>query len=100
MKRIKKLVDRINDEIIDAKNYAELYIEEKVNSNDPTIVSRYLEMAEDELRHSNYLHMIAEMEIDKLKNVYIPSGEMMEKWNKAHSKYVEKSEIVKRMLSM
>lgn len=99
MKRIKKLVDKINDEICGAKDYAECYIDAKVK-NDTTWASRYVEMSEDELRHAMYLHELVEKEIADLSKVYVPSTEMMEKWEKAHAKYLEKIAIIKQLLSL
>ena len=99
MKLIKDYVDRIDEEIEDAKNYAEKYVEYKVK-NDMTRANKYKEMANDELKHAMYVHEMATKEIDKLSKVYTPPAEMMEKWEKAHKEYVERVAWVKQMLAM
>ena len=64
MTKIKKLVDEIADELDSAKEYAENHLMCKAEGNDEWS-KRYYEMAEDELKHANYLHDKAVEEIDK-----------------------------------
>lgn len=99
MKRIKKLVDKLNEEICGAKDYAEKYLEHKAKS-DTTWANRYMEMAEDELRHAEYIHELVVKEIEEMRSVFTPPVEMMERWDRAHKKYVEKVAIIKQLLAM
>jgi hypothetical protein len=99
MKKIKDYVERIEEEIEDAKEYAERYVECKVKDN-MSSANKYKEMASDELKHAMYLHEFAVNEINELSKVYTPPANMQEVWNKAHREYVEKVAWVKQMLSM
>ncbi|MCQ2486090.1 MAG: hypothetical protein MJ168_12255 [Clostridia bacterium] len=99
MKMIKKLVDCIEEELEGAQNYAEKYVEYKANGNTKWS-GRFKSMAEDELQHSNLIHELAVEEISKLRSVYEPSQEMLDKWDKAHTKYVEKAAWIKQMLAL
>lgn len=99
MKVIADIVEQINDEINDAKDYAEKYLVKKADG-DNFVASRYKEMSEDELKHSTYLHELVEKEIEKYRQVYTPPAEMLDKWNKVHQKYIKKVDVVKQMLVM
>lgn len=99
MTRIKKLADEVKDEICSAKEYAEEYLTFKAKENG-TWANRYKEMAQDELRHADYLHTRAVEEIEELRKVYTPPEEMLEKWDKEHREYIEKAAWVRQMLAM
>lgn len=99
MKIIKDYVEHINDEIDGAKEYAEKYIECKVKGNTAN-ANRYKEMANDELKHAMYIHEWAVAEISQIEKIYTAPVEMIEKWEKAHKEYVEKTAWIRQMLSM
>lgn len=99
MTKIKAYVEQIDEELCDAKEYAEKYVEAK-SKNNSAWMNKYKEMAQDELKHSMYLHDIAIAEIEEINKVYQPTQEMQEKWDKSHKKYVEKSAWIKQMLAM
>lgn len=99
MKRIRKLVDKLNEEVCGAKEYAEMYIESKAKG-DNQWASRYAEMAEDELRHAAYIHELCMSEIESMKKIFTPPMDMVERWDRAHKKYVEKVTIIKQLLAM
>lgn len=99
MKAIKVLVDKISDEICDAKEYAECYVESKAKG-DSSWANRYKEMANDELRHATYLHELVVTKIEELEKVFQAPEEMQEEWDKAHAHFVEKVAWIKQMLSM
>ena len=99
MKIIKKYVDMIEEEIESAKEYAENFVECKAKG-DMQSATRYKEMANDELKHANYIHEWAVKEIDEISKVYTAPVEMVEKWEKAHKEYVEKVAWIKQMLAM
>ena len=99
MTRIKELADEMKDELCSAKEYAEEYLTFKAKENG-TWANRYKEMAQDELKHANYIHERVVAEIDELKKVYTPPEDMMQKWESDHKKYIEKAAWVKQMLTM
>lgn len=99
MTRIKELVDRIDDELNDAKDYAEDYLTFKAKGN-TTWATKYKEMSTDELKHAGYIHDRAVEEIEELRKVYTPPEDMLQKWTSAHKKYIEKAAWVKQMLTM
>lgn len=96
---IKKLADQIADELDSAKEYAEDYLTFKAKENS-TWANRYKEMANDELKHADYLHDRAVAEIEELRKVYTPPQDMLDKWDSDHRKFIEKTAWVKQMLSM
>ena len=91
MTKIKKYVDGIAEELEDAKNYMETALEYKA-SGDAGRYAKYKEMSVQELGHAMNLHEYAAQDIEKLKAVYpeVPNN-MLDKWEKAHSEYVEKA---------
>ena len=99
MKSIKEFVDKIDDEIEGAKDYAEKYIEAKAKGDMHT-AERYREMAHDELKHAAIEHEFAVHEIEKIKTVFKAPDDMLEKWQKAHREYVERAAWVRQMLEM
>jgi hypothetical protein len=99
MRLIKKYVDDIDEELEGAKDYAEKYVEAKVKG-DVEKASKYKEMANDELKHSSYLHGWAVNEINAISKVYTPPADMQEKWEKSHAHYVERVAWIKQMLNM
>ena len=99
MKKIKWYVDSIDEEIEDAKKYAEFYVENKA-MGEMTKANHFKEMSNDELRHATLLHEMAVAEIEKLNKVFVAPVSMQERWNVAHKEYVERAAWVKQMLSM
>lgn len=99
MRTIKNYVEKINNEIEGAKEYAEKYVEEKVKG-ETTRANRYREMANDELKHANYIHDFATTKIAELEKVYTAPVEMLDKWEHAHAEYVEKVAWIKQMLTI
>jgi hypothetical protein len=100
MKKIKKMVDSINDELHGAKEYAETAIEYKV-LGDTVRYNDYKTMANQELTHADALHKMTVEDIEALKKVYPdPPQSMLDKWNKAHKEYIEKYAWIKQILAM
>jgi predicted translin family RNA/ssDNA-binding protein len=99
MRIIKNYVEKIDEELEGAKEYAEKYIELKVK-DDMNSANKYKEMAMDELKHATYEHEWATKEIAKISSVYDAPMDMMEKWEKSHKEYVEKVAWIRQMLSM
>ena len=99
MRAIKNYVEAIDEELESAKEYAEKYVEHKAK-NDMQTASKYKEMANDELKHANYIHGWAVKEIEEIGKVFTAPVEMQESWEKAHKKYVEAVAWIKQMLEM
>lgn len=99
MRKIQKFVEAIDEEIEDAKDYAEGYVEEKARGNSMA-ANKFKEMASDELKHAMYLHEMAVAEIESISKVYTPPAHMQEKWDKSHKEYVEHVAWIKQMLAM
>ena len=99
MTRIKKLADEIKDELCSAKDYAEEYLTFK-SKGDSNWANRYKEMAQDELKHANYIHERVVADIEELRKVYTPPQDMMDKWDADHKKYIEKAAWIRQMLAM
>lgn len=99
MRMIKNCVEKINEETEGAKEYAEKYVEEKAKGN-ITKANKYREMANDELKHADYIHGFATADIAELEKVYTAPVEMLDKWEHAHKEYVEKVAWIKQMLAM
>lgn len=99
MKSIKMYVDAIDEEIEDAKEYAEKYVECKAKGDMPS-ATKYKEMSSDELKHAEYLHEWAIKEIEKVSKVFVAPSEMQDAWTKAHKEYVERVAWIKQMLNM
>lgn len=99
MRMIKNLIEQLDEEIESAKDYAEKYVELKAKNNMPR-ANKYKEMANDELKHCNYIHEMTVQEIEELKKVYTAPADMQEKWEKSHKEYVEKVAWIKQMLTL
>lgn len=99
MKFIKSIIEQLDEEIEGAKEYAEKYVEYKAKGNLQR-GNKYKEMANDELKHCNYIHEMAVQEIEELKKVYTAPAHMQEKWEAAHKDYVEKVAWIKQMLTL
>lgn len=100
MTKIKKYVEEITDELNGAKHYMETALEYKAMGNTERY-TKYKDMSLMESGHAQILHDFAVQDIEKLKTVYpdVPQ-EMLDKWNKSHIDYVEKSAWIKQMQSM
>lgn len=99
MKIIKDYVERIDEELEDAKHYAEKYVEAKAKGDMPT-ATKYKEMSGDELKHAMNIHEFAVKEIETIRKTFVPPVEMLEKWDREHKLYVERSAWIKKMLEM
>ncbi len=99
MTRIKNLVENIDEELCDAKKYAEMYVDFKAKNN-MAWANKFKQLAQDELNHSMVMHDYTVQEIEELRKVYTPPQDMLDKWEKDHKKYVEKSAWIKQMLQL
>lgn len=98
MKKIKNLVDWINDELCGAQQYAEKYVEHKAKGTQ--WAGKFRAMAEDELKHAEVIHAYTMEEIKMIEQVFKAPAEMQEAWEKSHVHYVDKAAWIKQMLNM
>lgn len=99
MKVIKDYVEKIDEELEGAMDYAEKYVEFKA-VNDIHRADLFRDMALDELKHAGNIHSFAVELIDKIKKIYPAPEHMVEKWRKAHREYVERAASVRQMLEV
>ena len=99
MRKIKELADRIKEEVEDARECAEKFVECKAKG-DMQRAAKYKEMAADELKHATYIHEMAVVDIEEISKVYKPPVEMQEKWGHEHKKFVEETALVKMILGI
>lgn len=99
MKKIKELVDLLDEELDGAKTYAEKHVEYKADKNNKWAI-KFQTMAETELEHAMAIHELVVEEINKVKEVYTPPQDMLDKWDKEHKEYIEKVSWIKTMLTL
>lgn len=98
MKKIKKYVNMIKDEIESSECYAEKYIEAKA-MGETAHAEKYKLFAQQEIDHAMYIHSIAEDFITKISKVVTPPADMKEKWESAHLEYIAKVDEIKAMIT-
>lgn len=98
MRRIADLIDNIDDELLDAKNYAEKYIELKAAEN--LWANKFLDMASSELVHADLLHQYLIEQIEQIKKVYVLPVELERICDNSHRRFVEDTAWIKQMISM
>ena len=100
MKHIGEYVEEIDEELCDAKNYAEKAIYWKYEGN-ANRYKQYYSMSEQELSHANIIHQMAVEDINKMRDQGFTAPEEMEEiWRQSHAEYVEKTAWIKKMLEM
>lgn len=99
MKKLIDIIDKIDEEIESAKEYAEKYIEYKV-AEDEIKEDIFKEMAQDELRHASFLHETLLKEIETISKVFVAPEQIRKIWEESHKRFVEKSAWIKQMLAM
>lgn len=98
MKKIKKLIHSIKDEICSAEHYAEEYINHKIEG-DNSIAERYKQFAQQEIEHATFIHSVTADYISKLSKVMTAPPDMTERWAEAHEDYVERVAEIKGLLN-
>ena len=99
MKRIKKLVSKIDEELRGAEHYMEKAIEYKMDGEND-MYKKFSQMASEELGHAMTIHDIAVKEIEKVQSVITPPADMREKWELAHADYIERAAKIKSYINM
>lgn len=99
MRKIHRIIHNLKDELCSSKEYAEKYVEKKVEGNNAW-ANRYREMSNDELNHAAYIYDLLNEKVRDISNVYKmkeEDEELVEKW---HRKYAEFTALIKQMLSI
>lgn len=97
MQIVDKYIQSIMDEVDGACDYAENYVINK--KSNPQWAKMYHEMATDELKHAQYMYDMSENHIKQLQSVYDNSDDSSA-WENLMKKYVEKTAMVKHILTM
>lgn len=99
MKIIKCMTEQIEEEIEDAKKYAEMALRYKEER--PDIAFVYLKLSEDEMGHMTKIHdMVATLIADYRSKHGDPPVEMMAVYNYLHDRHIEKAAEVKSIQDM
>ena len=97
MKKFRKMVDHISEELDGATEYAENYIGEKMKGNTAK-AQKFREMATQEMQHAANWYDWTDKYGDELKAVMPLSEEDTEDWEACKRKYADKIAIIKYML--
>ena len=99
MELIEWLLDKIDDELHDSKEYAKVAL---LIRDDRSKISRVLyENSLEEMEHMNRLHgIIVEIIEEYRKTEGEPSAEMLASYNRIHEKHIKKAAKVKSMQDM
>lgn len=97
MKKFRKMVDHIAEELDGATEYAEDYIGEKMKGNTAK-AQKFREMATQEMQHAANWYDWTEKYGDELKSVMPLSEKDTEDWEACKRKYADKIAIIKYML--
>lgn len=88
----------MKEEIAGAREYAKLATHYKLEN--PTLAKAYVDMAGDELKHAELLHIEVVKLIERQKAVEPPPPVMLELWEYEHKEYVEEYGIAKNMIAL
>lgn len=90
MKEIKLLMEHIEDEIKDAKCYAELALEYR--DNDPETAEMFYKLSGEEVNHMNTLHKdVVRLINDHRREKGEPPADMMAVYEYLHKRAIEKA---------
>lgn len=99
MQEIKQLVERMEEELEDAKTYADLASEYKGENNG--LSALYLELATQETKHMEMLHGKAvELITAHRRDHGEPPAAMLAVWDYEHKKIIHKATKVRTMLEI
>ena len=99
MKEIMQLVERMKEELEDAKTYVDLAIEHKGENNG--LFTLYLDLANQETRHMEMLHDKAVEAIAAYRREHgEPPAAMLAVWDYEHKRLMHKAAKVRTMLMM
>lgn len=98
MKYIDELIEKVDDELEGAMEYAEQYIIYKAMGNH-TRASQFREMAMQELNHATILRDFSIQDVDAVKKVHSLSEEEHQHWEKCLRRFNEKLSIIRNQLT-
>lgn len=99
MEEIKQLVERMEEELEDAKTYADLASEHKGENNG--LSALYLELATQETKHMEMLHDKAvELITSHRRDHGEPPAAMLAVWDYEHKKIIHKAANTKAIIDM
>lgn len=98
MRYIAELVDLMETELDNAKEYAERYVVMTFSNDD--YAKKFKTMAEESIKHSTVIYNLVIREVGKLKDTYTPPAKMKECWKQKEEKYIEKTAWIKQMISI
>ena len=90
---IKKLVKMIDEDLEDAKKYAECALKER--ESNPALANVYYTLSQDEMKHMNLLHgeVVKLIEAHKREKGEPPAA-MLAVWEYKHEEHIEAAEEV------
>jgi rubrerythrin len=96
---LKKIIEKIDEELEDAESYAEMALEHQASDED--IADIFCKIAEQEIGHMNMLHGIVVKIIDRHKKEgkEVPVA-MQAIWDYEHEKMIDNAKEVKMLISM
>ena len=99
MLEIKKLVKQMDEELHDAKKYAECALKHK--EDHPSLANAYYLLSNEEMKHMEILHAEAVKMIEqyKAKHGEPPAG-MLAVWEYKHEERMEEAEEVRHLQMM
>lgn len=99
MKTMKLLMERIDDELQDACDYAKLALEYR--DSEPELAVLFSRLSEEEMTHMNLLHGAA---VEQIESVQRQGGTVPEAMSAVyeylHERQIDKAESVKRYQAM
>lgn len=98
MKYIDEMIEKVEDEIEGAMEYAEEYIVHRAAGN-MTRASQYREMALQEHNHATILRDYAIQDVEDIKRVHQLSEEEDQHWHHCMRRITEKLAMVKTLLA-
>lgn len=99
MKIIKCLTKLIEEELADAKKYAELAL--SYAADQPDAAKLFRELSDEEMRHMERLHKAAERVIEEhRKTKGDPPAEMLAVYNYLHDRHITEAKEVRIMQGM
>lgn len=99
MKKIKLLVENIEDELADARKYAELALEYK--ETEPEMAGLFYRLSGEEMTHQNALHNEVVREISEYKRSHgeAPAA-MTAVYDYLHKRFIAQAECVERLQNL
>lgn len=97
MKIISDLIDNMDNEIELAKIYAQNYLAYNADNNREW-ADNFRKMAKECVDHSDKIHDLAIITIDKMSKTYNPPEEMERIWKKQHTRYIDVANWIMDMI--